>query len=480
MVIVGAGPAGMAAAVALCEAGLKPTVIDENPRTGGQIYRQLPASFREHTSAMGSSASQNGIDLRRAFHHFDDQVELLTNTTVWGFFPPHGLATSSDDGWQMTNARRCLLATGASEYVPPFPGWTLPGVMTPGGAQSLVKSMRVLPGRRAVVAGSGPFLPVVAAQLHAAGVEVVAVVEAARRRDMLRDGWGLLTHLPMLRDGVNSLRELGSLGIPLLWGHVVVEAEGNPELSRVIVAPCDRDGRPRSGRARALEADTLCSGHGFVPRAELAQLAGCRMKYVESSGGWIPQVDDHFATSVPGIWVAGDGGGIAGALVAELEGTLAGLAIAQHMGQPLDHTRSARRQSAAQQLAGLRRFRTALDRIYRVRPGLVDLARPDTLVCRCEELTRDEVQTGIDSGGTNLRSLKVITRLGMGPCQGRMCWPAVARMIAAQTGKAMREVGPASIRPPIQGLCVGDLLQDRSDDTSEPAVAGSTLDKGYS
>ncbi len=136
--------------------------------------------------------------------------------------------------------------------------------------------------------------------------------------------------------------------------------------------------------------------------------------------------------------------------------------------------------AAAQQLRGLRRFRTALDRIYHVRPGLVDLARPDTLVCRCEELTRDEVETGIHNGGTNIRTLKVMTRLGMGPCQGRMCWPAIARMIAAGTGKAMQEVGPASIRPPIQGLCVGDLLQDRSDDTSDPAVAGSTLEEGYS
>ena len=157
------------------------------------------------------------------------------------------------------------------------------------------------------------------------------------------------------------------------------------------------------------------------------------MKHVDSVGGWIPEVDDHFATSVPGIRVAGDGGGVAGALVAELEGTLAGLAMARHAGKLDDNAWSARRQPVAQQLARLRRFRTALDRIYRIRPGLVGLPGKDTLVCRCEELTREEVETGIDNGGTNIRTLKVMTRLGMGPCQGRMCWPAVARMIAART-----------------------------------------------
>lgn len=332
-VIVGAGPAGMAAAIALCEAGMEPTVIDENPRVGGQIYRRPPAPQRRGEPDAADAPSQRGIELHRRFNGHRDRIELLAETPVWGLFPPGIVATGGDGGSRLISARQCLLATGAGEYVPPFPGWTLPGVMTPGGAQSMVKSMSVLPGRRAVVAGSGPFLLVVAAQLHDAGVEVAAVVEAARRRDLLRHGAGLLASMPMLREGRRCMRRLRRAGIPLLWGHVVVEAAGAPELSRVVIAPCDAQARPDRRRARSLEADTLCIGYGFVPRTELAQMAGCRMSYAEALGGWIPEVDEHLATSVPGIRVAGDGGGVAGALVAQLEGMLAGLAMARRAGR---------------------------------------------------------------------------------------------------------------------------------------------------
>jgi NADPH-dependent 2,4-dienoyl-CoA reductase/sulfur reductase-like enzyme len=339
--------------------------------------------------------------------------------------------------------------------------------MTPGGAQALVKAMHVLPGRRALVAGTGPFLLVVAEQLHRAGMEVAGVVELAPRRDAVRALPGLVAHPGLLAEGLRLHYRLKRAGVPLHRGHVLVEARGDGEVREAVVAPCDGEGHPDRSRARVVPVDTVCAGYGFVPRTELAQMAGCKLRFVERLGGWVPEVGEDFQTSVPGVWLVGDGAGVAGALVAELEGTFAGLVVAHRLGALAPQAFAAARRPLVRRLARLMRFRAALDRIYRLRPGLVDLAAPDTVVCRCEELNRAEVEAGIAAGGTDLGTLKVMTRLGMGPCQGRMCWPAAARLLAARTGQSVEEAGPLSARPPVLPVTLGSLCQQR------PVAAGA-------
>lgn len=460
VVIVGAGPAGLSAALTLAERGLRPTLIDENPAVGGQIYRQTVMT--SGTGAIGPSSAdgERGQQLRRRMGDVQDKIELLTDTMVWGIFGHKQVAVKCSDGWQMIQATHLMLATGAYEYVCPFPGWTLSGVMTPGGAQSMIKSMGVRPGKRVLVAGSGPFLLVVAGQLQEAGVEVVGVVEAVRRRDMLRHIGGLLACPAMLRQGWQYIRALKQNRVPLLWGHVVTRARGEGLIREVEIAPCDQQWRPVSVGRRTVEVDTLCVGYGFVPRSELASLSGCRMRYADELGGWIPEVDANLQTSVDGVWVAGDGAGVAGSVVAEAEGTLVGLRILAELDQIKTPDLIRTEQRVRARLATLRRFRRALDQIYHVRAGLDDLATKETIVCRCEELTLEEVEAAAHFGGTTQRSLKVMTRLGMGPCQGRMCWPAMARRIACQTGKRQDAVGPISVRPPAVPLTIGDLLNE--------------------
>jgi NADPH-dependent 2,4-dienoyl-CoA reductase/sulfur reductase-like enzyme len=453
LVIVGAGPAGMAAAIAAAEAGLRPLVVDEAPQPGGQIYRQPPAVFPS-TPPAGRGAALLG-----RFRRLGDRVELLLGASAWGVFPPRRLAVLGPDGNQTIEAEHLVLAPGAAEYCPPFPGWTLPGVMTPGGAQSMVKTMHVLPGRRALVAGTGPFLLVVAEQLHRAGMEVAGVVEMARAGEALRALPALLRGPGLLWEGLGLLLRARRAGIPIHRGQVVIEARGEGEVREAVVAPCDQSGRPDRQRARTVAVDTLCVGYGFVPRTQLAQLAGCRLRFVEALGGWAPELDEDLQTTVPGVWVAGDGGGVAGALAAELEGALVGLAVARNLGALGQEAFARKKRPLARRLARLRRFRAALDHLFRLRPGLLELAAPDTIVCRCEELTRAEVETGVAAGGTNFRSLKVMTRVGMGPCQGSTCWPAVARLVAARTGQAPAEVGPLSVRPPIRPITVGELAE---------------------
>jgi NADPH-dependent 2,4-dienoyl-CoA reductase/sulfur reductase-like enzyme len=464
-VIVGAGPAGISVAVTLAECGLQTTVVDENPLAGGQVFRQPPAGFQRAASAVSDSASRRGDELRRRFANLGDRIEFLGNRKVWGLFDSRRLAVANAAGWRMIQAERLVLAPGAYEFVPPFPGWTTPGVMTPGAAQLLAKSMHVLPGKRVLVAGTGPFLLVVANCLHDAGVRVVGVVECTTRSEALKAIPGLLSNLALASQGWRYLRRLRRAGIPIHTGHVILDAQGQEQVERVRFAPCDADWRPDRSRAVTVEVDTLCVGYGFIPRSELAQLAGCDMRWADELGGWIPATSEDGETSVNAVYVAGDGGGVAGALVAEYQGTLVGLHIARQAGAIDEATLQARRREVVRRLKKLRRFRRTLDKLSRVRPGLTELATDDTVVCRCEELTRSEVDIGVDAGCATYRSLKVATRLGMGPCQGRMCWPAMARRVALRTGRSMEQVGLISVRPPIVPMSVGELAEPESAET---------------
>jgi NADPH-dependent 2,4-dienoyl-CoA reductase/sulfur reductase-like enzyme len=452
VVIVGAGPAGMAAALAAAESGLRPLVVDENPRPGGQIYRQPPAALPGPRPP-----AHRGASLLRRWQQHQDRIEFLAGAVAWGVFPPRRLAVARGDAGQLIEAEHLVRAPGAYEYLPPFPGWTLPGVLTPGGAQALVKAMHVLPGRRALLAGTGPFLLAVAAELHRAGMQVAGMVELAPAREAAAALPGLLAHPGLLCEGLGYLVRLRRAGIPVYRGHVLVEARGRGEVREAVIAPCDGEGYPDRSRARAIPVDTICAGYGFVPRTRLAQLAGCRLRFAEALGGWVPEVGEDFQTGVPGVWAAGDGAGVAGALVAEVQGRLVGLAVARRLGALAPRAFAAARRPLARRLARLTRFRASLDRLHRLRPGLVGLAETNTLVCRCEELTRAEVEAGVAAGGTDLRTLKVMTRLGMGPCQGLMCWPAAARLLAARTGKSVEAIGPLSARPPVAPISLGAL-----------------------
>jgi NADPH-dependent 2,4-dienoyl-CoA reductase/sulfur reductase-like enzyme len=447
----------MAAAITAAEAGLDPLVIDENPQIGGQIHRQPTVASAPTPAVSHVTASQRGAEILGRFRALQHRVELLTDTTVWAVFPPRRLAILGPRGAEMIDAEQLILAQGAYEYVPPFPGWTLPGVMTPGGAQQMVKIMRVRPGRRILVAGSGPFLLVVAEQLHRSGMDVAGIVEATPALEFFASLPGLLQHPSLLGEGIGYLTRLRRARIPIDRGRIVIAAEGDGELTRVVVAPCDNQWHPDHTRARTIEADTLAIAYGFVPRTQLAQMAGCKMRFANDLGGWVPQVDELLRTSVAGVGVAGDGGGAAGALVAQAQGALAGLAAAHELGAVDSNAFTKACEPLRRRIRRLRHFRKILDGLSQVRPGLNSLATADTVVCRCEELTRAEVAGGMEFGGTDLRTIKVMTRLGMGACQGLTCWPAAARWIAAQSGRPIDEIGPASVRPPVTPVCVGDL-----------------------
>ncbi|MEV5436916.1 NAD(P)/FAD-dependent oxidoreductase [Streptomyces sp. NPDC052682] len=417
LAVIGAGPAGLAAALAAAGQGVRATLLDAAPQPGGQFYRQ-PAA------ALGATRPEALHHRWRSWERLRDKlaatgVQVLADHPVWcverepGGFTVHALLGPEQERPAEVRARAVLLATGGYETVLPFPGWTLPGVVTAGGAQAMLKGGLVVPGRRAVVAGTGPLLLPVATGLAAAGVEVAALVESAHPRRLLRHGPALAGKLP---EGAGYAVRLLRHRVPLLARRTVIRAHGDDRLTGVTVAALDGGGRVRPGTERHLPCDTLAVGHGMLPHTDLAESLGCRLD------GTAVAVDDEQRTDVPGVWAAGEATGVGGAALALAEGHIAGHSIAARLRGTTPHPAP----TVVTSRKRLRRAAAALAAAFAPPPHWTGQVTDDTVVCRCEEVTAGTVREALALGAGDVRTVKLLTRAGMGWCQGRMCGPAVA------------------------------------------------------
>ncbi|MEV6055418.1 NAD(P)/FAD-dependent oxidoreductase [Streptomyces sp. NPDC052107] len=428
LAVVGAGPAGLAGALAATARGVRVTLVDAAEQAGGQFYRQPARALgARHPEALHHQwrtweRLRDGID-----RHVDaGHITHLTNHHVWCVqresdrFTVHALRGPAQEEGVTVRADAVLLATGGYERVLPFPGWTLPGVVTAGGAQAMLKGGLVLPGRTVVVAGTGPLLLPVATGLAAAGARVAALVESAGPGAVLRRTPALASAEPgKLAEGAWYAAQLLRHRVRTLPRHTVLEAHGTDGLEAVTVAALDRDGRIRSGSARRIPCDTLAVGHGMLPHTDLAETLGCTLT------GTDVRVDDEQRTDVPGVWAAGETTGIGGAALALAEGRIAGRSIAARLRGTAPDPRSWA--AAARARTRQRAFFAALETVYAPPPDWADRITDDTVVCRCEEVTAGQVRTAAGAlGAGDLRTAKLLTRAGMGWCQGRMCAPAVA------------------------------------------------------
>jgi NADPH-dependent 2,4-dienoyl-CoA reductase/sulfur reductase-like enzyme len=457
LVILGSGPAGLAAAIEAAKVGVSVTVLDENARPGGQIYRQLNAGFTVSAPDVLGHDYQRGQELLAEFGSIADRVEYLDDTLVWALSPERELAFLRRGESRSVRYGQLVIAVGAYDRPVPFPGWTLPGVFTAGGAQRLVKTQRVLPGEKILLAGTGPLQLAVANQIVDAGGTVEAIVEAGnidRWMSLARGAWGQWS---LIADAWRYWSGIRKAGIPLWREHIITEARGDGRVEEAVVARVDQDWRPVPGTARTLAVDAVCVGYGFVPSVELTRLAGCEHRYDPLLGGWIPVRGDTMATSVPNVYAAGDCAGVAGSFVAIEEGRIAGLAIAQALGRLSGDEATRRMEPCRERLAGLTRLRRTLDEISMPRPGLYELGTDDTILCRCEEITLGEIKAALEAGVTDMNEVKRVTRMGMGNCQGRMCGPALQEIIARERGVSPAEIGPLNPRPPIRPVPITAL-----------------------
>ena len=466
LVIVGGGPAGMAAAIAARQAGVdEVTVIDERAKLGGQIYKQFGTGWKVLRPELLGKDYVRGRKLIDAAEA--SGAEFLHDSVVWGIWDDRVALYEEGKEAGIIKAGKIILATGAYDRPVVFPGWTLPGVMTAGGAQSLIKTQKVIPGKRILMAGSGPLILAFSAQLHQYGANVVTVCEAAAFPSpssalrLLRAAPG---NLGLLSDGLRYMAYLAGKRVPFLYAHMVVRAEGEGEVQRAVIAKVDHDWRPIPGTERVLEVDTVCIGYGFFPSVELSRLCGCEHVYDENLGGHIPVRDEWMRTTVSGVLAAGDGTGVAGSLVAIEEGTLAGIAAAMEL-EKIGRVEAERRAAPIRRrLAVLERFRHALNQTYAVGGGVYALATPDTLVCRCEEVTVAEILDSIVAESSDPNSVKSVTRAGMGNCQGRNCQRHIAALVAHRAGKSVEQVPMFTARPPVKPVPIGLVAEERPEE----------------
>ncbi|MEV6285155.1 FAD-dependent oxidoreductase [Kribbella sp. NPDC051770] len=452
VVVVGAGPAGLNAALAAAEAGVSVGLIDAGRAVGGQFHRQLPKEFAAGKPGRLQHGWGKFVQLRDrvARHH---RVTHLAETSVFAIEGQHvwvqrGEADAVGRRVEAVAAQAIVLAPGSYDRVLPFSGWDLPGVYSAGAAQALAKGQRIAVGQRVVLAGTGPFLLPVAEALLGVGADVVGVYEANALRTVAR-GWMTdpLVARGKVREAVGYAGVLARRGIQLRHGRAVIAAHGNRRVEAVTVAKLDADWRPVRGTEEQVEVDAVCVGYGFTAQLELAVAAGCEL----TADGSAVVTDEWQGTSTAGVFAAGEITGIGGADLAAAEGRVAGAAAARLV------VGAARPRAGAEgrpdEVAKGKRFANALAAAYPVRDGWREWSDPATLICRCEEVSRGDLErTATDRGLETGRSLKLAGRVGLGLCQGRVC----ARNAACLTGAE-----PADHKRPIAvPVRLGDLANE--------------------
>jgi len=429
-------------AEALARGGLRPIVFDEAERPGGQIYRQPPAGGARESSAIYGFDAKKAEAIHRVLREAGGPIDYRPRTLVWNVFGRR-LDLLAPEGQREQPFDRLILATGAIDRVLPFPGWTLPGVFTLGGAQIALKAQGVTIGRRVALVGAGPLLPLVAHQYAKAGANVVAALDATTFAAKLGQISGLLASSDTFAKGLWYTARNRLRGVDVRYGIRSLRVEGTDRVEALVW-------REPSGEERRVECDAVGASFGLRPEAQLADLAGCRFAFAADTRQWLPERSGEGRSSVAGVYLAGDGARIGGADVAELQGRRTALAVLEDLGRGVDRREVARLDRS---LARQARFRRALDAAYPFPGHLVDAVGDDEIICRCEGVTVGALrQAARDRGAREINRVKAATRIGMGRCQGRVCGEAAAELLARACGEDIERIGRLRGQPPVKPI----------------------------
>ncbi len=456
LLIIGAGPAGMAAACEAASHGVRVAVLDNQTSPGGQIYRNVDRATDSQNRILGEDYVK-GRSLVDRFKQCGGSY--FSEATVWFLDEKRRVGVLIDDKSYFVSADKLVLATGAQERPMPIKGWQLPGVMSAGAGQILLKSAGMVPEGRLVLAGTGPLILLLAYQYLQAGVKIDALIDTTPQGAMLRSLGKLFKALPAvdyLLKGLKMMLAVRQAGIPVYHGVEGLSAVGEEKLEAV------RFDAGKAGLKKVtdceLQADTLLLHQGVIPNFRLPLAAGCEIEWDAQQQNWIVVTDEWGRSSDADIYVVGDGSRISGAEASALQGRLAGMHISFQLGKinagKLEILSGPVVKSYKRHLS----IRPFLDSCYTPSPRYLV---PDdaTLVCRCEEISAGEIRQAVRLGCTGPNQVKSFTRCGMGPCQGSQCSSTVSLIISDQLGKPMTEVGCIRVRPPLSPITLGQLSE---------------------
>lgn len=446
--VIGAGPAGMAAATTAAEYGLNVLLVDEQTSPGGQIYRGIENPLLEDREVLGQDYYA-GQSLARSLR--DSQVEYLSGATVWSISKEREIGLVIDGKSHLITAQEIIIATGAIERPFPVAGWTLPGVMTAGAAQILLKTSAAVT-QDAVFVGSGPLLYLIVSQYLQAGVRVRALLDTTPRRNY-RDAAPLIANafkgMGYLRKGARMLHKIRQSGTTRTTGVEALRLQGNSHVEQIEYLKDDV--------WRAIDTHQVFLHQGVIPNTNLSMATGCQHIWDEQQLCWRPEIDQWGGTSLTGVSIAGDGAGIAGAVAAALHGEITALQAVCALGGISSGERSDKAAPLQSRLSRERGFRPFLETLYRPAQGFRTPTDDNVVICRCEEVTAGQIRDALKLGCTGPNQLKAFTRCGMGPCQGRMCGTTVCELIAKEHSVPVAEVGHYRVRTPVKPITLGQL-----------------------
>lgn len=445
VIVIGAGPAGVRAAQALVEAGLRPVVIDEGRRDGGQIYRRQPEGFSRSYATLYGTEAGRAASLHQDFDTLKSRIDYLPETLVWNI-GPKSVHVVTGTLYRELAFDALIICSGATDRLMPVPGWHLAGTYSLGGAQVALKSQGCAIGARTVLMGTGPLLYLVAAQYVKAGATVAAVLDTSTVTQRLRALPRLLAIPAALRKGIALTGVLKRARVPVHRGVTPVRIAGSGEHGVTGV-----EVRLAGGAKFEAECDAVGLGYHLRPETQLADLAGCEFRFDEDARQWLAHTDEDGRSSVEGVYLAGDGARVRGADAAERSGRLAALAALHDAGIKTEGSEGIGRLRA--ELARFTRFAAGLRTAFPW-PAHFAASLPDeTIVCRCEAVTAGELRRVVrETGAKEANRAKAFSRVGMGRCQGRFCAHAGAEVIAAEARVPLASVGRLRGQAPVKPL----------------------------
>jgi NADPH-dependent 2,4-dienoyl-CoA reductase/sulfur reductase-like enzyme len=458
VIVIGAGPAGVRAAQKLVQAGLRPVVIDEGRRDGGQIYRRQPEGFKRSYEALYGTEAERAMRLHQDFDALKAHVDYVPDTLVWNI-EPNAVHVVQGTKHRKISFDKLIICSGATDRLMPVPGWHHAGAYSLGGAQVALKSQGCAIGSRVVMMGSGPLLYLVASQYVKAGATVAAVLDTSTLMQRVRALPLLLAIPSTLKKGIGLMSVLKRAGVPVHRGITPVAIDGTPEhgVQGVRVTLAD-------GSQFEVKCDAVALGYHLRSETQLADLAGCEFRFDQDLQQWIPSADEDGRSSIKDVYVAGDGARVRGADAAEFAGRLAASAALTDLGLAADASET---QALRSKLSRFTRFAAGLRAAFPW-PSRFAASLPDeTIVCRCEAITAGELRRVVNEmGAKEANRAKAFSRVGMGRCQGRFCAHAGAEVIAAEARVPLEAVGRLRGQAPVKPLPMS-LASQEEKETSE-------------
>jgi NADPH-dependent 2,4-dienoyl-CoA reductase/sulfur reductase-like enzyme len=446
VIVVGAGPAGVRCAEALVTAGLRPIVVDENRRDGGQIYRRQPDNFTRPYAKLYGTEAGRAQALHDSFDALRGRIDYMPETLAWNIFDGQ-LHVVSNQRSRSLPYDALVICSGATDRLMPVKGWHYAGTYSLGASQIALKAQACAIGRQIVFMGTGPLLYLVASQYVKAGATVVAVLDTSPLMRRVAALPKLLARPRVLRNGLALVMGLKRAGVPVLTGITPIEIKGSPETGVQGVVFHDAH-----GRTQTLDCDAVAMGYHLRPETQLADLARCAFRFDQETRQWLPEVGEDGRTSVPGVYLAGDGMRVLGADAAEIGGKLAAMAVLKDfkLKVPEDQLQQLRAEQAS-----MERFRQGLAQAFPWPAQQAAQLPDDAIVCRCEAITAGELRRVVcEMGAQEANRAKAFSRVGMGRCQGRYCGHAGAEVIAHAAGVPVEQVGRLRGQAPVKPLAI--------------------------